>query len=109
MDALAVFFFLALLEVNALDTHGRAKGKVAESVLGFWKVMAIQMMENALDDQFVPRQTLRGPIMRGASSVSAGEGIHGLETRPHFTSHWLGSTWKRAKDKYKKTTCTCKN
>ena len=60
------------------------------------------MMENVLDDQFVPRQPLRGPNTREASSVSAGEGIHGLETWPHFTSHWLRSTRKRVKDKYQR-------
>ena len=80
-----------------------------ESMISLRKNIAIQMMKNVLDDHFVPRQPLRGPIMRGASSVSAGEGMHGLGTWPHFTSHWLGSTWKRAKDKYQKTTCTCQN
>ena len=51
---LAVFFFLALLEVNALDTHGRAKGVETKSAFDFLKGMAIQMMENNLDDDGNP-------------------------------------------------------
>ena len=102
-------FFLGVAEVNALNSRAHGRRQSEESMITFRKNLAIQMMENVLDDQFVPRQPLRGPITRGASSVSSGEGVYGLEIRPHFTSHWLGSTWKRAKDKYQKTTCTCEN
>ena len=95
--------------MNALNSCTCGRRQSEESMISFRKNSAIQMMEYDLDYQFVPRQPLKGPITRGASSVSAGEGVHGLETWPHFNSHWLRSTWKRAKDKYKKTTCTCKN
>ena len=47
-------FFLALLDVNALNTHGRAKDEVAESVFDFWKGVAIQMMKNNLNEDGIP-------------------------------------------------------
>ena len=85
--------------MNALNSRARGRRQSEESMISFRKNLEIQMMENVLDNHFVPRQPLRGPSTRWASSVSAGEGVHGLETRPHFTSHWLGSTWKRETDK----------
>ena len=95
--------------MNVLNSHARGRRQSKESMISFRKNLAVQMMEYDLEYQCVPRQPLKGPITRGASSVSTGEGVNGLETWPHFTSHWLRSTWKRAKDKYQKTTCICKN
>ena len=78
--------------MNVLNSCIHGRRQCEESLIHFRKNLAIQMMENFLDNQFVPMQPLRGPITRGASSVSAGEDIHCMETRQHFTSHWLGST-----------------
>ena len=69
-----------MIEVNALNTWGRVRGKEAKSVLGFWKLMAIQMMENKLDDD--------GNIITEfecsrTHAISNLEG-HIFETRPNF-------------------------
>ena len=86
--------------MNALISwpHGRSQSE--EPMLIIRRNLAIQLMENVLDDNFIPRQPLKGLITRWASSMSAEEGVCGLETWPHFTSHRLGSTWKKAKNKY---------
>ncbi len=69
--------------MNALNSRARGRRQSEESMLTFRKNLAIQRMENVLGDQFVPRKPLKGPITRGASSVSDGEGVHGLETQSH--------------------------
>ena len=99
-------FFLAVAEVNALNTQGRARGEVAESVLGFLKLMAIQMMENKLDDdgniitEFEHSRTHAISIMEG----------HNLETRPNFmTRIWMHSSWKKSTQEYQKSICICGN
>ena len=67
------------------------------------------MLENSLDDELTPRSPLTAMNMRARLSVYFGKGEHGLVNRPYFTSKWLGSSWKKAKDKYHKTLCTCGN
>jgi hypothetical protein len=67
------------------------------------------MLENNLDNELIHRSPIRARNTRARMSMSSGEGEHGLVNRPYFTSKWLGSSWKKAKDKYHKTPCTCGN
>ena len=98
------FIFLALLEVNALNIHDRARGEVAESVLGFWKAMAIQMMENKLDED---GNTIAEFEHSRTHAISTMEG-HILKTRPNFmTGIWTHSRWKKSTQEYQKSICTC--
>jgi len=67
------------------------------------------MLENNLDNELIHRSPFRARNMRARLSVSSGEDEHGLVNCPYFTGKWLGSSWKKAKDKYHKTPCACGN
>ncbi len=86
--------------MNAWNSCPGERRQSKEPMLIFMRISAVKMVKNVLDDIFIPKQPLRGPITRGVSSLSAEKGIHNLETQPHSTSDWLGSTWKKVKDKY---------
>ena len=84
------FLFLA---VNALNTRGRAWGKVAKYVLGFWKAMAIQMMENKLDEYGTTIAEFEHSRTRAISNMEG----HILKTIPNYTTRiWMHSGWKKS-------------
>ena len=99
---LAVFFFLAVEEVNAINIQGRARGEVAESVLGFWKAMALQMMENKLNED---GKTIAEFECSRTCAISTMEG-HIIQTRPNFTTRiGMHSGWKKSTQEYQKSIC----
>ena len=102
-------FFSLVAEVNAVNSHARSRGVKGDAGLEFRRKLAVQMLENNLDNELIHRSPIRARNTRARLSVSSGEGEHGLVNRPYFTSKWLGSSWKKAKDKYHKTPCACGN
>ena len=102
-------FFLSVAEVNAVNSRARARGVEGDAGLDFRRNLAVQMLENNLDQGFNNRSPIRAKNTRARASISAGEGTHAIMNRPYFTSKWLGSSWKKAKDKYHKTPCACGN
>ena len=99
-----VHIFLSLSEVNAVNSRAHSKGVPAEPMLDFCRNLAVQMLENNLNELCrVPRSPVRAKMTRGRTSTTVEKGAHGLQHRPLKTSRWLGSTWKTAKDKYHKT------
>ncbi len=67
------------------------------------------MIENNVDDDLIHRSPIRVRSTRARMSVSLGEGEHGLVNHPYFTSKWVRTSWKMAKDKYHKIPCVCGN
>jgi hypothetical protein len=102
-------FFLSVAEVNAVNSRERSRGVEGEAGLDFRRILAVKMMENNIDDNLIHRSPVRVRNTRARMSVSSGEGEDGLVNGPYFTSKWVGTSWKTAKDKYHKLPCGCGN
>ncbi len=101
--------FLSVVEVNAVNSWARARGVEGDVGWDFQRNLATQMLENNLDQDLIHRSPIRARNTRTRASITAGEGIHAIMNHPYFTSKWLRSSWKKAKDKYHKTPCACGN
>ena len=96
--------FVGVAEVNANNTRARARGVPAEPQLDFRKSLAWKMIENNLNDD---GEIISEPEPVRTRSAQAIIAEHSFETRPNFSSVWLGDHWKKSKDMYQKTVCRC--
>ncbi|KAL9187551.1 hypothetical protein ACHAXT_001654 [Thalassiosira profunda] len=103
-------FFLAITEVNAMNTRGRATGEQSDSVLLFRKKMAMRMLTATIDDE---GRVVRHVHQARRTRTSVIEEEHDLIRRPKNTGQWLGNRWKKTKQEYQKSDCKgregCKN
>jgi hypothetical protein len=98
-------FFLSVAEVNAVNSCGRARGLPADPTLDFRRELALQLMENHVGVDMIPRSPTRARATRARVSMHAEDGAHELMSRPYYTSKWLGSEWKQARQRFQKTPC----
>ena len=98
-------FFLGIAEVNAVNSRARARGLAAEPTLDFRRELALQLLENHVGVDMIPRSPTRARPTRGRVSTHAQAGAHEILNRPFFTSKWLGSSWKPTRQRYQKTPC----
>ena len=99
-----ITMFVGVAEVNANNTRARARGVPAEPQLDFRKNFAWKMIENNLDNDGDVISTPEPVRTRSARAIVA---EHSFETRPNFSSIWLGDRWKEASNPYQKTVCRC--
>ena len=98
-------FLMAVSEVNAVNSKGRATGKEAESVLAFRKKLSLQLLNCELDEDGGIMGGVDPRVTRARLVMEA----HRLETRPPYTTGtWLHDHWKPAKQRHQKSMCKCK-
>ena len=94
-------FFLGISEVNAANARGRARDTTADAVLVFRKKLALLMLTNNINDDGKIMEPLQR-LLRTRDSILDD---HKLDTRPKHTGKWMGSSWKKTKQEYQKSTC----
>ena len=102
-------FFLSVAEVNALNSHARAKKTSAAPTLIFRKNLARQMINNKLNNDGITIHSPNQPKKRSAVTTLA---EHDLLMRPENTGAWDENlkNYTTVMTRHMRTKCaTCKN
>ncbi len=80
-----------------------------EAKLKFWTNLAVQMLENNVDNKLFHDSPKKARSTRAMVPISRGGGDHGVMNHPYFTSEWLRKSLKKAREKYHKSHSYCGN